>query len=97
MYMFSFLCKYIMSEILNANNHLLRISIQKLYTASKYGENPHVQLNITQCYLIKAIDNVNNKKAHDDGIIKVSFSIFIIHKRINTNVYGMFFTVNINS
>ena len=86
-----------MSEILNVNNHSLRTSIQKLYTVSKYGENPHVQLNFIQCYLIKAIDNVNNKKAHGDGIIKVSFSIFITHKRINTNVYRVFFTVNINS
>ena len=83
--MCSCLCKYIMSEILDANNHSL-----KLCTATKYGENTHVQLNLIQCYLIKAIDNVNNKKAHDDGIIKVSFSIFIIYKRINTNVYIMF-------
>ena len=74
-----------MSEILDANNHSL-----KLCTATKYGENTHVPLNLIQCYLIKAIDNVNNKKAHDDGIIKVSFSIFIIHKRINRNVYRMF-------
>ena len=79
-----------MSEFHCTNNHSMCSSTQKLYKASKCGENPHVQLNLIQCYLIKAIDNVNNKKAHDVGIIKVSFSIFIIYKRINTNVYTVF-------
>ena len=59
MYMFSGLYKYV-------RNPQCKQSLKpyNTYKGSKYGENPHVQWNNMQTYLIKAIDNVNNNKRH---------------------------------